>query len=272
MSLINLNFESQYLRNNTEISIILPDKPRDVDAKDYYESQKKYKVLWLLHGGYGNHSDWVRKSMIEIYAREKNLIVVMPSALNSFYSDWPGFMMGFDMYGFLIGELMPLVYNWLPASSAREDNFIAGLSMGGFGAVKYAVNHPEKFAAAAVFSAAPINPKRVANSPASSFFQNLIDNAGGSEAFESSPDNTRKLILDKAKSGSLPKLYFACGKDDFLYDDIYLPFKEYAQTNDIPITFEEMEGYAHEWRFWDLVIQRALVFFGLGDADLGKLF
>ena len=272
MSLAKLNFESQYLSGSTEVSIILPDKPRDVTAKDFYGSAGKFKVLWLLHGGYGDHSDWLRKTMIEVYAREKNLIVVMPSALNSVYSDWPEFMMGFNMFEYLLKELMPLIYSWFPASQAREDNFIAGLSMGGFGTLKLAANYPEKFAAAAIFSAAPLNPKSYSGSLDIPLFRNLIKNVGGIEAFEESADNTWKLLLDRTASGGLPSLYFACGTRDFLYEDTYLPFKEYALANGIPITFEELDGYGHEWRFWDLIVQRALGFFGLDDTESGELF
>ena len=83
MALVTMNFESEYLYSNHEISIILPDKPRSLTAKEFYSSGKKYKVLWLLHGTFGDHSDWLRKSNIELYACEKDLIVVMPSALNS---------------------------------------------------------------------------------------------------------------------------------------------------------------------------------------------
>ena len=81
MALVKMNFESQYLRNNNEISIILPDKPRNLEPAEFYGSGAKYKVLWLLHGTYGDHTDWLRKSSIELYACEKNLAVVMPSAL-----------------------------------------------------------------------------------------------------------------------------------------------------------------------------------------------
>jgi putative tributyrin esterase len=88
MSLVTMNFESQYLNGNTTISVILPDKPRNQRAKEFYESGRKYKVLWLLHGGFGDHSDWLRKSSIELYASERDLIVVMPSALNSGYTNW----------------------------------------------------------------------------------------------------------------------------------------------------------------------------------------
>ncbi|MFN2166501.1 MAG: alpha/beta hydrolase, partial [Anaerolineae bacterium] len=148
MALLQLDFESQFLNGNTQVSIILPDKPRDQTPGDFYGSGTRYKVLWLLHGTFGDHSDWIRKSSIELYACENDLIVVMPSALNSDYVNWDDCMMGYGMFDFLIQELMPLVQNWLPASDKREDNFVAGLSMGGGGSLMYALNYPEKFAGA----------------------------------------------------------------------------------------------------------------------------
>ena len=83
MSLVNLNFPSQYLGGNTEVTIILPDKPWETDSNAFYRSGKKYKVLWLLHGTFGDHTDWLRKSNIELYACEKDLIVVCPSGMNA---------------------------------------------------------------------------------------------------------------------------------------------------------------------------------------------
>ena len=90
---------------------------------------KKYPVLWLLHGTFGDYTDWWRKSSIERYATARDLIVVMPSGLNSNYLNWPGFGTGYRAWDYHFDELMPLVHNWYPASSKREDNYIAGLSM-----------------------------------------------------------------------------------------------------------------------------------------------
>ncbi len=131
MAYMQLNFSSQYLGGSHPVSVILPERPNGMSAKEFYSSGKKYKVLWLLHGSYDDHTAWVRKSNIEVYACEKDLIVVMPNALNSNYANWPQFGLGYNMYDYLFEELMPLVYNWLPASPKREDNYIAGLSMGG---------------------------------------------------------------------------------------------------------------------------------------------
>ena len=99
--------------------------------------------------------------------------------------------------------------------------------MGGEGAIKYAVNHPEKFAACAVLSMAPRNLKEAAKTP-NRRMENSIQNAGGYEAYVNSYENTWEQ-LDKLKdTGVLPRLYFTCGKEDFLFD-VYMEFKEYAK-------------------------------------------
>lgn len=271
MALSILNFESKYLNGNTAVSIILPDRPRNVPPADFYNSHKKYKVLWLLHGTYGDHTDWLRRSNIETYACERELIVVMPSVQNSDYSNWPKFACGFDAEKFLIDELMPLVYNWFPASDKREDNFIAGLSMGGQGSARYAAWYPEKFAAAAILSGSPNNWRNLSDEDlAFDRTQNQIDAEGGMDGLLASHTNVWDRIGKLASTGTLPKLYFASGTDDFLYDSWYLPFKEYAREIGLDATFEEFDGYGHEWRFWDLTIQHALDFFGLSNEDCGN--
>ncbi|MEX1377249.1 MAG: alpha/beta hydrolase family protein [Eubacteriales bacterium] len=272
MSLLVYNFESEYLKSNHQISVILPDKPRDITPAEFYLSDRKYKVLWLLHGTFGDNTDWVRKTNIELYATEKNLVVVMPSALNSNYSNWDSSMMGFSMFDYLTEELMPLIYGWLPVSSKREDNFIAGLSMGGRGTIKYAANHPDKFAAAAVLSAAPMDMSEIG--PDHSFpllnsneprMKNVLANAGGIEAFLNSNENVWEIINQLAPTGKLPKLMFACGKQDILLYDAYLEFQAHAKEIGLDAKWYEVDGYKHEWRFWDLAIQEALKFFGLDD-------
>lgn len=271
MSVLMYNFESECLKNNHQITIILPDKPRSLTPKDFYLSGKKYKVLWLLHGTFGDSTDWLRKTNIEMYATEKDLVVVMPSALNSNYSNWDKSMMGFSMFDYLTEELMPLIYGWFPVSQKREDNFIAGLSMGGRGTIKYAVNHPEKFAAAAVLSAAPQDLSAMGpgapglldtNNPR---MRNTLENAGGLEAFRNSNENVWAIIDKLAGTGTLPRLMFACGKNDGLYPS-FLTFKKHAGEIGLDAEWFELDGYRHEWRFWDIAIQKALDFFGLDNC------
>ena len=270
MALVRMNFESQYLRNNTEVSIILPDKPRDQEPGEFYGSGTKYPVLWLLHGTYGDHTDWLRKSSIELYACERDLAVVMPSALNSNYSNWNDFGIGYGMWDYVTEELMPLIYNWYPISDKREDNFIAGLSMGGGGALKFAVNHPEKFAAAAILSSAPRNLRAIDPATANSRTLTSIKNAGSLKAYVNSYENVWDKLAELSGKGVLPRLYFACGTEDFLYER-FATFIEYAQEINLDATFEQGPG-KHEWRFWDTYIQKALVFFGFTGHDAGNEF
>ena len=271
MALAHLDFESQYLNSNTTVDIILPDRPHQAESSAFYASGKKYKVLWLLHGTYGDSSDWIRKSMIELYASEKDLICVMPSALNSDYTDWPGFALGYDAESFLVKELMPLIHSWFPASGAKEDNYIAGLSMGGLGALSYILHYPELFAKGAILSACPApvdqwdwegtHPER-RSSVANPRFVNQVRNAGGKDAFIRRNDLLGEII-ERAEKGTLPPLFMCCGTEDEIFYDEFNAFRKLCVERGIPVSFEEREGYGHEWRFWDLMIQEALRFFGL---------
>ncbi len=236
MSLLTYTFESQYLNGNTQVSVILPDKPRGISPEAFYRSGKRYKVLWLLHGTCGDNSDWIRRTNIELYAAEKNLAVVMPSALNSNYSNWEDTMLGYHMYDYLTEELMPLIYGWFPVSDRREDNFIAGLSMGGRGTIKYAVNHPQRFAAAAVLSAAPVDLSRMRRGDPNLLLDldnprtvTTMKNAGGFDAFVHSNENVWAILDEKARTGELPRLMFACGEEDTVLYGLFLDFQRHAR-------------------------------------------
>ncbi len=269
MAYFTLSFESQHLRGNTKVGFIMPNCRFDMTPDEYYCSGKRYKVLWLLHGTTGDYTHWTRYSMIENYAVENDLIVVMPSTHNASYSDWPGFCNGYDAYNFILRELMPLVYNWLPASDKREDNFIAGDSMGGLGALKFALTAPDKFAAAAILSACPhhyeyelTTPKGAANQR----YKNQFANAGGYEAFLASDDNVWRLCNELIGKADLPKLYFSEGDNDE-YFDFFRHFMEHAEKVGFDVKIETVPGYRHEFRVWNRTIQRALEFFGMKSRE-----
>lgn|GEM_PF-35055 len=286
MALVNLNFESKYLRCNGDVSIILPDKPRKEIPRAFYESGKNYKVLWLLHGTFGDHTDWLRHTNIELYACERDLIVVMPSAINTNYENWPGFGTGYFLYDYITEELMPLVHNWFPASPAKEDNFAAGLSMGARGALKLILDYPDRFSAGAMLSAFPFSPEELCacvedaarhnrralldeaidfKGPFDPDFQavrllNDIANAGSVDACIAQKDLWTRL-KDFAGCADAPRMYFACGQDDPNYNS-YQKFQSYVEEIGIGATFEDGPG-GHMWRFWDAYIEKSLDFFGL---------
>ena len=285
MALVHLNFDSKYLSGSTDVNIILPDCARSQDTRAFYGSGKKYPVLWLLHGTFGDYSDWLRKTNVELYASEKNLIVVMPSAQNTDYANWPGFGTGFQVFDYLTEELMPLVYGWFPASDKREDNFIAGLSMGGRGAIAYAWAFPEKFAAMYSMSCVPQDMRPAAaelncGAPAPNAWAQLdrernrarLANAGGLEGYLASPQNTWDLAAAVAKRADMPKMYFSCGTADFVMYRHFKAFRAYAEEIGLKAEFTETEGYNHEWRFWEKEIRRAIELFLPGDEKAGNAF
>lgn len=270
MALIKFNFESEFLGGNTEISVIMPDKPRTEKANDFYSSGAKYPVLWLLHGTFGDHTDWIRRSMIETHVRKKNIMVVCPSGLNANYANWPSFATGYNMYDYLLEELMPLIHNWFPASDKREDNFIAGLSMGGMGVCTYAFNHPEKFGGAACLSGYPTDIREMyeSNDPMWDRWGKTAINYEKLEDYLDGYENTMKVLRENvANKVDMPKLMFACGEKDFLYPK-FKEFREEAENElKIDAKWFVLSDYKHEWPFWDIAIVEAMKYFGLFDRD-----
>jgi len=182
-------------------------------------------------------------------------------------------MLGYDWNDYLLHELMPLVHNWFPVSARRQDNFIAGLSMGGRGTIKLAVNNPERFAAAAVLSASPrdfgtLTPEYLAgDDPVARRFAGMIENAGGMAAFLESGENVWRVIDERAQTGTLPRLLFTSGADDDYVMDDLRPFQAHAAEIGLDAQFRIRDGYTHEWDFWDLAIRDAFEFFGFSDVE-----
>lgn len=267
------NFESHYLNENTELHIILPERERRTNAEDFYQQGKKYKVLWLLHGGQGSSSDWVRKSMIEQYACDNNLMVVMPGVGNTTYADWPTYAVGYDSYRFVLDELMTAVQNWFPASGKREDNFIIGLSMGGWGAAKFGINNPEKFAGIGILSSTirnydwmfeEIPPEK------NPHYANMIRNEGGLDRFQQSlgykTRETLEKIIAEGRAEEAPLVFMGYGDKDRHFLE-FEECREYLDRIGMPYALKIYPGMEHEWRMWDLGVQDALRFFGFDLVD-----
>jgi len=145
--------------------------------------------------------------------------------------------------------------------------------MGGGGAIQYVTRHPEKFEAAAILSSAPANHRNdILEETVVKRTQTIIDDMGGEDIFLESVVNVWDHLPELVEEGSLPRLYFTCGKDDGIAYKRYSAFKEYANQIGLEAVFEEYDGYDHEWRFWDLTIQKALDFFGLPNKYAGNAF
>ena len=153
MALIDVKFYSEALGMQTEAYVVLPQKDTAGEIGIAQNaSDKKYPVLYLLHGLSDDHSIWLRRTSIERYATEYGICVVMPCGHRSFYTDMK---YGIDFFRHTADELPQIVHEFFPGISTKpEDTFVAGLSMGGFGAFKLGILRPDKFAAVASLSGA----------------------------------------------------------------------------------------------------------------------
>jgi S-formylglutathione hydrolase FrmB len=249
MALIQMNYNSKALFRTVPVNVILPADRFDLDTDTYTEDKNcKYKTLYLLHGLLGNYTDWVSYTRIHRWAEEKNLAVVMPSGDNSFYfksrTPWN------DYETFIGEELVDMTRRMFPLSDKREDTFIAGLSMGGYGALRNGIVFSDTFGYAAGLSSA-LNLFDDLSEDANI---GLFDNLGEASYTDMNPKIAVKDMLREKRS--IPEIYMACGTKDGLMK-ANTDFRDFLQENGICVTWDEGD-YGHEWDFWDLQIKKVL--------------
>ncbi len=233
------------------MDVILPEpKPRTV--ADCPSRPALLPCLWLLHGLSDDHTIWQRRTSIERYVDGLELAVVMPAVARSFYTD----MRHGGRYWSFVSEEVPAVARSLfPLSPLREHNFAAGLSMGGYGAFKLALRHPERYAAAASLSGALDLAGRAAGPDMSADMRLIF---GDPPAVAGSDDDLLALAGRVAGMADAlhPQLFQWCGTDDSLYAENQT-FRDHAQKLGLPLTYTESPG-GHSWSCWDLQIQHVL--------------
>jgi S-formylglutathione hydrolase FrmB len=217
------------------------------------EKKEKYPTLYLLHGLSDDHTIWQRRTSIERYVSDMGIAVVMPNAGRSFYTDMKH---GYKYFTFLSEELPEIARQFFPLSDKREDNFAAGLSMGGYGAFKLALRCPDKYAAAASLSGAVDMASRVKSNEIQDTTE--LENIFGDLNSIKNSENDLFYIAKNvsALNGPKPKLYQCCGTEDFLYED-NIKFKNFIEKTNLDYTYEESPG-VHEWKYWDDQIQKVL--------------
>lgn len=254
MALLTINYLCRALSMQMDVSVILPESWQNPLTKGVCDD--KYPVLWLLHGGGGDHTDWVRYTSIERYANKAGLAVVMPAADNSGYMDMK--RGGYQYFTYISEDLPSFLYNILPLSRKREDNFVAGLSMGGYGAVKWMLRKPEMFSAAASLSGAIdivyILKEQEAQGEGRIGFTPAY---GNSKEIEGTEDDNMYLFRKRVEEGTiLPKFYIAIGQEDFGYQN-NVAAMEQLKTLGVEFTYTPDHG-EHNWDFWDRHIQKVI--------------
>ena len=255
MALIECHFFAETLGLCMTMNVILPQRAKGQIGMAGTARNGKHPALYLLHGMSDDHSIWLRRTSIERYVAPLGLAVVMPAVHRSFYSDLEH---GGAYWKFISEEVPRLAREFFPLSDRREDNFVAGLSMGGFGAFKLGLNCPESFCAAASLSGALwVDFPGHYNSQPPERRMILREAYGDPAQFEGSINDLAGAARRIVASGSpKPRLYQCCGTEDFLYQ-ANQQFRQFIEPLGFDYTYEEEPG-AHEWGYWDMKIQRVL--------------
>lgn len=240
MAHLRCDIKSDVMGMYTSLEVVLPDYGRMKDAP----------VIYLLHGLSGNCSDWSRFTAVEQYVAKKGAAVIMPEVQRSFYADMA---LGIDYFSYVREELPQICSRLFGLSLRREKNYIMGLSMGGYGALKCALSAPKRYAGCAAFSAAiEIEP--------------LIASASGRMARELQailgpegkipPEADPYALLNRRRGAQLPRFFVTCGEQDALYQE-NVRFVKALEERGADVRFEHWEG-DHRWEVWDKSVEMAL--------------
>lgn len=245
--LLEMRFRSNELKMETHVNVILPETNGCVNTP--------CKTLWLLHGLSGDHTSWTKNTSIERYANEHNIAVIMPGVGRSWYTNTAYEANYFDFVAKELPELCRSVFRGL--NTKREDTIVAGISMGGYGALKLALSYPEQYGSCISLSGALDITRK--GRPYSlnewrSIFGYDIESALELEGTEH--DIFALATNNKLKGKAFPKLYMWCGADDPLVVTNHA-FDRQLTDLDAAHHFVVSEG-DHTWKWWDLHIQDAL--------------
>jgi S-formylglutathione hydrolase FrmB len=226
----------------------------------YAESNKRYPVLYLLHGLFGRYDDWVTRTNLAQYATNYDLIIITPEGHDSWYTDSDG--TATDKYeSYFIRELISDVDARFRTIKDRRARGVAGLSMGGYGALKQGLKHPEQFAFAASLSGALDPTTRTDDHPgfAWDILRPSINAVFGPRNSQTRMTNDLHQIargLSASQIGSLPYLYFDCGLEDgFLATNRELA--DILLSKKIPHQYRQLPG-GHNWAYWDQQVREVL--------------
>lgn len=239
MAYIRCDIQSETLEMCTSFIALLPDGAR----------LSEVPVVYLLHGLSDNCTGWTRYTSVERYAREKGVAVIMPEVQRSFYTDM---VYGLRYFSYIRDELPAICSRLFGLSGKREQNYIMGLSMGGYGALKCALTAPERYAGCAFFSAVGDLSGRIGR--ADDFQRKEFTACFGTELNVGAEADLLALAA-AAESEKMPRFFVTCGEQDALFEDS-VRLAALLQERGCDVDFRHWEG-THSWELWDKSIRMA---------------
>jgi putative tributyrin esterase len=249
-----IRLESKLLGKAVDYSILYP-----VNYRRAGNEEKRFSIIYLLHGLTGHHTNWIEKSGIALYATRYDLFIVMVEGENGWYTD--SATVPTDKFeSYILQELMPDVEKRFRVSTEREGRAIAGLSMGGYGSLKFAFKFPSRFALAASMSgalgAASWTDSELKN--LEFIRQSLLKTFGPVGSATRAENDLLKLTREVSATAikSLPVLYLDCGTEDVLFPG-NRSYADLLVERKIPHEFRQLPGN-HNWQYWDQQVREIL--------------
>jgi S-formylglutathione hydrolase FrmB len=259
MALYQAEYYSKALAKTANFYIVLPN---DVGSGIIAENecyQREMKTLYLLHGYSSSYRDWLLDSSVRELAVKYNLAIVMPAGDNSFYLDGKGTG---KAYGRYIGkELVEYIRKTFGLSAKKEDTYIGGYSMGGFGALHTGLMYPDNFGKIMALSSAliihEIKNKKADFNNGIADYDYYYSVFGDLDKLENSMNNPEFVIRKLKEEGKeIPPIYMACGTEDFLLHN-NREFYSFLKKEDIEVQYVEDYG-VHDWKFWNRYLEPAI--------------
>lgn len=244
--------KSTLLGRSINYRVLYPVQYQHPDKRD-----KRFPVLYLLHGVTGQSANWLEKTRLPLYATPYDLFIVLVEGGNGWYTD--SATVPADKYeSYILKELIPEVEKRFRVSQERPGRAVAGLSMGGYGSIKFGLKHPEMFALVASMSGAfGVATEKDSNIPG--VVRDSIQQAfGASDSPTRTSNDVFKLLREapEERIPSLPYIYLDCGTADFL-------FRQNRELSDllvkrkIPHEYRQLPG-THNWQYWDRQIREII--------------
>lgn len=251
MSTIHATFRSEALMSNGEFYMHMPDKEVPFFMADNPHYKRPPKTLILLHGFSGDCHDWFYGSNVQHFSMMYNLAVVMPTGGLNFYLDRPE--TGRKYCKFIGEDLIKYLRDTFGLAMTKEDTFIGGNSMGGFGSLHTALTYPDRFSHVIALSSAliihqlkhmkPDDPNPMANYD---YYVSTFGDLSKAEDTDANPEVLYKKL--KAEGAEIPRIFMACGTEDFLLNDNRI-LRDFLQAEGADFEYREGPGM-HDWIFW----------------------
>ncbi|CEN27897.1 alpha/beta hydrolase [Lactococcus piscium] len=257
MSIFRTSFASASLFRTVNLTVIVPIESYGNPELEANKPQK-FKTLYLLHGFGGSQDDWLDYTNLRTLAELHNLAIVLPAAENSFYENIGG--IGGDYSDFVGQEIVDFTRRAFPLSDKREDTFIGGLSMGGFGALRLGMLYHKTFSKIISLSGAfiidnitDIKPDHRDMIADYAYYRRIF---GDLKQLKGSDKDPIYCVDQAISSGLVPEVYQAVGTEDFLLEENH-NMRDALATRQICLDYHESSGI-HDWQFWNTYLPKAI--------------